>query len=105
MSGLDIFAVIVLIVLLAAIVVVFVVLAMLPGKIAKSRNHPQADAINAGGWLGALFGGILWPIILIWAFTVPRGALELQERKELEDLRKRAAEADQQAASSEAPLK
>ncbi len=54
MGGLDIFALIVLLVLLVAIVVAWVVLAMLPGKMAKQRNHPQADAINVGGWLGAL---------------------------------------------------
>jgi len=62
MSGLDIFAIIVLVILL---------LAMLPGKIAKSRNHPQAEAINIGGWLGALLAGVAWPIFLIWAYTKP----------------------------------
>jgi hypothetical protein len=71
MSGLDIFAIIVLAILLLAAVAIWVVLAMLPGKIAKSRNHPQAEAINIGGWLGALFAGIAWPIFLIWAYTKP----------------------------------
>lgn len=52
-------------------VAIWVVLAMLPGKIAKSRNHPQAEAINIGGWLGALFAGVAWPIFLIWAYTKP----------------------------------
>ena len=71
MGGLDIFALIVLLVLLVAIVVAWVVLAMLPGKMAKQRNHPQADAINVGGWLGALLGGVFWPLAFIWAFTKP----------------------------------
>ncbi len=71
MTGLDIFALIVLFILLAVAIAVWIVLAMLPGKIAKSRNHPQAEAINVGGWLGALLGGVFWPIILIWAFTKP----------------------------------
>ena len=105
MSGLDVFAIVVLIVLLVAVVAIFVVLAMLPGKIAKNRNHPQADAINVGGWLGALFGGILWPVILIWAFIIPRGALEMHERRELEDLRRRLAETDQPSAANEGSIK
>ncbi len=71
MSGLDIFAIVVLLILVLAAVGIWLILAMLPGKIAKDRNHPQADAINIGGWLGALLGGVLWPIFLIWAFTKP----------------------------------
>ena len=71
MSGLDIFAIIVLFILLLAAAAIWVGLAMLPGKIAKSRKHPQADAINIGGWLGALLGGVLWPVFLIWAYTNP----------------------------------
>ena len=69
MSGLDIFAWIVLVVLVACVVVGFVILAMLPGKIARQRGHPQADAINVAGWLGALALGVFWPLALIWAFT------------------------------------
>ena len=68
-GGLDIFAIIVLLVLLIAALVIWVILAMLPGRIAKNRNHPQAEAINVGGWLGALIGGVFWPVILVWAFT------------------------------------
>lgn len=69
MTGLDIFAWIVLIILILALLVGFIVLAMLPGKIAKQRNHPQSDAINVAGWIGALGAGIFWPLALIWAFT------------------------------------
>ena len=54
MTGLDIFAWIVLVVLIITVLVVWAVLASLPGKIARSRNHPHADAINVAGWLGAL---------------------------------------------------
>ena len=69
MSGLDIFAWIVLIVLIVVAIVAFVVLAMLPGKIAKSRGHPQAEAINVAGWLGMFLGIIGWAVALVWAFT------------------------------------
>lgn len=69
MSGLDIFAWIVLIVLIVTVIIGFVILAMLPGKIAKQRGHPQAEAINVAGWLGALAMGVFWPFALVWAFT------------------------------------
>ena len=71
MSSLDIFAIIVLLILIVAAIAIWVVLAMLPGKIAAKRNHPQAEAINIGGWLGAILGGVFWPIFLVWAFTKP----------------------------------
>lgn len=69
MSGLDIFAWVVLIILILTAIVGFVILAMLPGKIAKQREHPQADAISIAGWVGAITFGIFWPLALIWAFT------------------------------------
>ena len=70
MTGLDYFAWLVLIVILASGIALFVFLAMLPGKIAKGRNHPQADAINVAGWLGIVLTlGVVWVLALIWAFT------------------------------------
>ena len=39
----------------------------LPGAIARSRNHPQADAINICGWMG-IFTLVLWPLSLVWAY-------------------------------------
>lgn len=69
---LNIFALIVLLVLIAAVVAVWVVLGMMPGKIARQRNHPQADAINVCGWWGVITLGILLPLAWIWAYTKPR---------------------------------
>ncbi len=71
MTGLDLFALIVLIVLIAAVVAGWALLGMLPGKIAKKRNHPQAEAINVCGWWGAITLGILSPLAYIWAYTKP----------------------------------
>lgn len=52
MSGLDIFAWIVLVVLIATAVAIFVALGMMPGHIARKRNHPWAVAVavTVGGW-------------------------------------------------------
>jgi hypothetical protein len=69
MSGLDIFAWIVLVVLLASTVFVVVFMAMLPGMIAKRRNHPWAQAVAVGGWVTLFLGFVLWPVVLIWAYV------------------------------------
>lgn len=69
MSVLDIFAWLVLLILVASAVVIFFVAGWLPGHIAKTRNHPQAGAVTAAGWITLLFGFALWPIALIWAYV------------------------------------
>jgi len=80
MDMLDIFAWIVLLILLASAIAVFFVLAALPGRIARRRNHPQADAVTVAGWMGALVLGVFWPLALIWAFVVtPNGAAPLDQ--------------------------
>jgi hypothetical protein len=47
-----------------------VLIAILPGRIARARSHPQAEAIAVCGWVG-LPSGILWAIALVWAFVRP----------------------------------
>ena len=98
MSGLDIFAIIVLLILIVAAVAIWIALAMLPGKIAAKRNHPQAEAINIGGWLGAIFGGVFWPIILVWAFTKPTVPASAAEQGEVQALSDRVAVLEKQRA-------
>ena len=68
---LDIFALVILLVLLVTAVGVWLALGMLPGRIAKQRNHPQSDAINVCGWCGVLTMGLLCPLAFIWAYTNP----------------------------------
>ena len=68
---LDLAALIVLMVLVALAIVVIVKLGPLPGKIAKQRNHPQADAIQVLGWIGLITLGPVWLIALVWAYTKP----------------------------------
>jgi amino acid transporter len=79
MTALDIFALLVLLVLAAAVVGIWVILGMLPGKIAGKRNHPQAEAINVCGWWGVITLGILLPLAFIWAYTKPIGKPGLAE--------------------------
>ena len=76
MTGLDIFALIVLVVLILCGLGGWALLGLYPGKIARERNHPQADAINACGWWGALTMGLLTPLAFIWAYTNPNATLQ-----------------------------
>lgn len=69
MSGIDLFAWIILCVILLAIIALAIVLGSLPGRIATNRNHPQRDAIRVAGWAGLLLGGVPWFLALVWAFT------------------------------------
>jgi len=69
MTALDIFALIVLIVLAAAMVAIWAILGMMPGRIARERNHPHAEAINVCGWWGVITMGLLLPLAWIWAYT------------------------------------
>ena len=71
MSFLDLFALFVLLVLLVCGVVAIVALAIMPGRIARGRNHPQADAISVCAWWGVLTMGLLLPVAYIWAYTNP----------------------------------
>jgi hypothetical protein len=80
MSALDIFALIVLLVLIICGLAVWAMLGVFPGRIARQRNHPQADAINVCGWWGAITLGILSPIAFIWAYTNPAATLTGREK-------------------------
>ena len=69
MSVVDILAWVVLIVLLCCTVAVVIFMAMLPGMIARSRNHPWAHAVAVAGWVTLFFGFLLWPVAVIWAYV------------------------------------
>ena len=84
--ALDIFALIVMVVILATVIWLVVLLGPLPGKIARERGHPQADAIYVLGWIGVITLGAAWLVALVWAYTKPSGDAALRTRiKELED--------------------
>lgn len=71
MDALMIVALVLQIFLLLLIVGVWVAVAIMPGRIARQRGHPQADAINVCGWFGALTMGILAPLAFVWAYSRP----------------------------------
>jgi Protein of unknown function (DUF3302) len=55
------------------VIVVFWLIHVLPEKIAHKRHHPQRDAIQTLCLLSLVFGGLLWPIAWLWAYTKPIG--------------------------------
>jgi hypothetical protein len=69
---LDLFALVVLFVLVASGVGIWIVLGMMPGRIAHAREHPHADAIGVCGWWGVITMGLLLPVAYVWAYTNPR---------------------------------
>lgn len=52
-------------------IAVFWIVHILPEKIAEKRKHPQLSAIKTLCLLSLFFGGMLWPIAWLWAYTRP----------------------------------
>ena len=63
----------ILVVVPIAVIVLFWMVHVLPEKIAHRRHHPQLDAIKTLCLLSLVFGGLLWPIAWLWAYTKPFG--------------------------------
>ena len=55
----------------ALLIYLFWMVHILPEKIAEQRHHPQADAIKTLCLLSLVFGGLLWPIAWLWAYSKP----------------------------------
>jgi len=67
----DILSWVVLIVAPIAGITVFLLIHILPEKIAEKKGHPQAGAIKTLCLLSLVFGGLLWPLAWLWAYTKP----------------------------------
>src|SRR5688572_16179588 len=67
----DYIAVFVLLFVPALLLYVFWMVHIMPEKIAERRGHPQADAIKTLCLLSLVFGGLLWPVAWIWAYSRP----------------------------------
>lgn len=50
---------------------VFLLIHILPEKIAEKKGHPQTKAIQCLCLLSLVFGGVLWPLAWLWAYTKP----------------------------------
>ena len=50
---------------------IFWIIHILPEKIAERRHHPQAKAIQCLCLLSLVFGGLLWPLAWLWAYSKP----------------------------------
>jgi hypothetical protein len=69
----DWLAIVVICVVPIAAIVLFWLVHILPEKVAEKRHHPQKDAITTLCLLSLAFGGLLWPIARLWAYTRPVG--------------------------------
>jgi CBS domain containing-hemolysin-like protein len=52
-------------------IVAFWLVHILPEKIAEKRHHPQTAAIQTLCLLSLFFGGLLWPLAWLWAYSKP----------------------------------
>ena len=90
-------------------IAIFWLVHILPEKIAHKKKHPQTRAIQCLCLLSLCFGGLLWPIAWLWAYTKPvlhkmaygtdvdeslghHGDEVTKEENEIEKLRARLAE-------------
>jgi CBS domain containing-hemolysin-like protein len=67
----SVIALVVIFVVPIVLIVVFWMVHVLPEKIAHKRHHPQRSAIQVLCLLSLVFGGLLWPLAWLWAYTKP----------------------------------
>ena len=53
------------------LIALFWMVHVLPERIAHKRNHPQFEGIRTLCLLSLLFGGLLWPLAWLWAYSRP----------------------------------
>jgi hypothetical protein len=96
-------------------IAIFWLVHILPEKIAEKKKHPQTKAIQCLCLLSLCFGGLLWPLAWLWAYskpvlhklaygtdvdeTVGHHGEAKEEKTEIEKLRARIAELELQARS------
>jgi uncharacterized BrkB/YihY/UPF0761 family membrane protein len=68
-SGLDLFAWIVLGILIAVMLLVIWLMGSTPGHVARRRSHPWAEAVGVAGWVTLIFGFVMWPVAMVWAYV------------------------------------
>jgi CBS domain containing-hemolysin-like protein len=106
----DVMTWVVLVVAPVVAIGVFLLIHILPEKIAEKKQHPQTHAIQCLCLLSLFFGGMLWPLAWLWAYSKPvmyklaygtdKVALhepETQTAPELTDVKKEAVRNDDAA--------
>jgi hypothetical protein len=64
-------AIVILFIVPIVLIVLFWMVHVLPEKIAHKRHHPQFEAIRTLCLLSLVFGGLLWPLAWLWAYSKP----------------------------------
>jgi CBS domain containing-hemolysin-like protein len=67
----NVIALVVIFVVPIVLIAVFWMVHVLPEKIAHKRHHPQQEAIQVLCLLSLVFGGLLWPLAWLWAYSKP----------------------------------
>ena len=67
----DWLAIFVLIIVPVGGIALFWLVHILPELIAEKNHHPQKHAIKTLCLLSLVFGGLLWPLAWLWAYTKP----------------------------------
>jgi len=102
-------------------IVIFWLVHILPEKIAHKRQHPQTRLIQCLCLMSLVFGGILWPLAWILAYSKPvlhklaygsdkdeslahddHGEAKVEEPSEVEKLRARIGELERQITGGKA---
>jgi CBS domain containing-hemolysin-like protein len=112
----DVMTWVVLVVAPVVAVGVFLLIHILPEKIAEKKQHPQTKAIQCLCLLSLAFGGMLWPLAWLWAYSKPvmyklaygtdKVPLDQEENEEAaaaseaENLRRRIAELEARLANT-----
>jgi hypothetical protein len=69
----NVLAWVVIFVVPAVAITLFWIVHVMPEKIAHKNHHPQRKAIQTLCLLSLVFGGLLWPLAWLWAYTKPVG--------------------------------
>jgi uncharacterized membrane protein len=76
-GALDVVSLAILAILLVGVIFLILIVAAIPGVLAKKRHSPWAEAINVAGWVGILLPPI-WMLALIAAFVRPQTGVGAQ---------------------------
>ena len=71
MGVLDVVSLAILAILIVGALFLILIVAAIPGVLAKKRHSPWAEAINVAGWVGVLLPPV-WMLALIAAFVRPQ---------------------------------